>query len=217
MSNMDIWDNVSKTDTRFTKHVNQRGGYTAISPQYQAKEATDQFGPYGKGWGLSSSEFDMSILADTGMVIHKAIFFYFDKGDRVEFPISNSITIMVGSRADTDWCKKVETNTISKALSRLGFNADVFMGMFEDLEYLNDLNNEMAIKNAADKEAEKLKQSEALTNDCLKVIEQINAATSLNIVEGLFKTMARRVKDKDKSLMIQLTQAKDAAKDRLNG
>ena len=60
--NLKLWDAVEKTDLQFTKHVNQRGGYTAISPQYQLKCATEQFGAYGAGFGLSVSDFDMSIF-----------------------------------------------------------------------------------------------------------------------------------------------------------
>lgn len=162
MSNLKLWDSVQKTDTTFTKQVNQRGGYTAISPQYQLKVATEQFGPYGAGFGLCSSDFDMSIFEATGIVIHKAVFFYILDGQRHEFPLSNAIEAARGKGdkryVDTDFAKKVETNTVSKALSKLGFNADVFMGMMEDQSYLNELQNEMAMQKADDKDAEVIKQ-----------------------------------------------------------
>lgn len=162
MSNLKLWDSVQKTDTTFTKQVNQRGGYTAISPQYQLKVATEQFGPYGAGFGLCSSDFDMSIFEATGIVIHKAVFFYILDGQRHEFPLSNAIEAARGKGdkryVDTDFAKKVETNTVSKALSKLGFNADVFMGMMEDQSYLNELQNELAMQKADDKDAEVIKQ-----------------------------------------------------------
>lgn len=160
--NLKLWSAVEKTDLQFTKTVNQRGGYTAISPQYQLMEATKQFGPYGFGFGLCQSDFDMSIFEATGIVIHKAVFFYMFEGKRCEFPLSNAIeaakTTKNGRYVDTDFAKKVETNTVSKALSKLGFNADVFMGMMEDQSYLAELQNEIAIQKADDKDAEIVRQ-----------------------------------------------------------
>ncbi len=220
MSNLDFWNSVERTDLDFVKKVNQRGGYTAISPQYQLKKATEKFGVYGKGFGLCKSHFNMSMYEFDGVVIHEASFFYVLDGERVEFPISNAIqaakTSQKGKFVDVDFAKKVETNTVSKALSKLGFNADVFMGMFEDDQYIFELNNEQSVDKAADKDEEQAKQAKALYADTNKVIEQVSSATTLSEVEGLFKAMFRRINNKDQSLVLALTKAKDKAKERLN-
>ena len=76
MGNLDLWNSVEETDLSFAKKVNQRGGYTAISPQYQLKKATEKFGSYGKGFGLCESKFNMSIYEFDGVVIHEAVFFW---------------------------------------------------------------------------------------------------------------------------------------------
>ena len=55
--NLKLWEAVEKTDPEFTRKVNARGGFTAIGAQYQRKMATEQFGPYGRGWGLESMKF----------------------------------------------------------------------------------------------------------------------------------------------------------------
>ena len=216
MNNLDFWLSVEKTDLDFAKKVNQRGGYTSIAPQHQLKNATEKLGPYGKGFGLSESDFNMSIYEIDGVVLHKAVFFYVLDGERIEFPISNAIQAArvspKGKFVDVDFAKKVETNTVSKALSKIGFNADVFMGMFEDDNYLHDLNNEQVLEKAANKDEEKAKQAQALYTDTNKVIEQIKTAQSLNEVAGLYKAMIRRIGDKDKGLTIALTKAKDEAK-----
>jgi signal recognition particle subunit SEC65 len=187
--NLKLWDAVEKTDLQFTKHVNQRGGYTAISPQYQLKCATEQFGAYGAGFGLSVSDFDMSIFEATGIVIHKAMFFYMMDGQRYEFPLSNAIeaakTTKNGRYVDTDFAKKVETNTVSKALSKLGFNADVFMGMMEDQSYLAELQNEMALQKADDKDAEIINQRleyDAWKQNELKVYPSLQTLNALTTV-----------------------------------
>ena len=220
MSNLYLWKSVEKTDLSFVKKVNQRGGYTAISPQYQLKKATEKFGSYGFGFGLSESNFNMSIYEFDGVVIHEAVFFYLRDGERVEFPISNAIqaakTTKNGKFVDVDFAKKVETNTVSKALSKIGFNADVYMGMFEDDQYLFDLDNEQRIEKAANKDDEAAKQAHALYTDTNKVIEQINNASTMSEIEGLFKAMFRRIGNKDDSLILALTKAKDKAKGKFN-
>jgi len=219
--NLKLWNSVQATDLFFVKKVNQRGGYTAISPQYQLKTATSKFGAYGKGFGLCKSNFNMSIYEHDGVVIHEAVFFYVLDGERVEFPISNAIQAAKATKngkfVDVDFAKKVETNTVSKALSKIGFNADVYMGMFEDDNYLYELGNEQAIEKAADKHEEKAKQSRELYADANKVIDQINNANTENEVKGLYTAMIRRINGKDDTLTIALTKAKDEAKERLNG
>ena len=57
MTNMDLWDAVSTTDPKNTKHINQRGGFTAICAYSQIMAATEQFGPVGLGWGWGIVEF----------------------------------------------------------------------------------------------------------------------------------------------------------------
>lgn len=216
MSNLEIWNQVKETDPQHTKHAKQRGGYTSIKPQYQIQEATKIFGPYGSGWGFQSIEMDYSTVDTMGLVMVKAVFFYLLNGELKTFPINNSWSAKMGDRIDTDFVKKAETNTMSKALSKLGFSADIYMGMFDDPNYVEYVSGEKAIENAVDKESEKAKQMEALKNDCFKVIEQIDGATSLGIVEGLYKTMVRKINGRSKPLMMELEKSKDNAKERLS-
>ncbi len=161
MSNLKLWNKVDKTDPKFTKSVSMNGGYTAIAPQYQLKKATEQFGPYGKGFGLSSSEMDFSLIEKFGAVFHKAVFFYVIEGERQEFPISNSAKIVTGKNNyfDDDFAKKIETNTVSKALSKIGFCADVFMGMFDLPGYAEHVSGEIGQEEAI-KESETIQQEQ---------------------------------------------------------
>jgi hypothetical protein len=145
--NLGLWESVETTDPQFTTKVNQRGGFTAIGAQYQLKNATSLFGPFGHGFGVKD-ELYTPILNDT-LIVYTATFFY--KYDYVvgygdasvdatingEFPISSSIKVIMGSRIDDDCIKKVATDALTKGLSKLGFNADVFMGRFDDNKYVN--------------------------------------------------------------------------------
>lgn len=191
--NLGLWSKVDKTDPAMTKQVNQRGGFTSIDSTYQSRRATEQFGPYGSGWGLEVSEFEFSMLEQTGMVIHKATFFYTLEGKRVTFPIHNAIKPMMGTKPDEDWAKKVETNTISKALSRLGFSADVFMGMFEDASYVQAANVEQQIAKAEERDATVSAKQEELKDYVLKQLEAINSSKTENEINGITKVALRHL------------------------
>jgi len=137
---MRIWDAVSKTNPAHTKQVNQRGGFTAISANYQIMRATEVFGPIGIGWGYDCAE---PIFQETLMIVPVT----FWHGDR-----SNTFGPIYGceewkdknGRVDSDAPKKAMTDGITKALSQLGFNADVFLGMYDDNKYVERLKREFA-------------------------------------------------------------------------
>ena len=134
-----IWSKVDTTDPKYTKKVNQRGGFTAIGAQYQLKKATELFGPFGKGWGVAGESFHH--YENDGLFLYSAMLWYKLEGDEQEhrFPISSSITYRKNGRIDDDFAKKVATDALTKGLSKLGFNADVFMGMFDDNKYVSSL------------------------------------------------------------------------------
>ena len=141
MSNLDLWNSVEKTNPAYTKKANVKGNkITSISPQYQMLNATEQFGSYGSTWGFKDIQLDYALL-DKGLIVFKGLFFY-PKG---EFPIINSIGIYkdnAQTKIDDDFAKKVETDALTKALSKLGFNADIFMGKFDDCRYLAEITAE---------------------------------------------------------------------------
>ena len=146
MGNLELWNKVEKTNPAHTKSANVRGNkITAIAPQQQIKNATEQFGSYGIGWGFKSAQFDYAMLEKTGIVVFNGVF-YFPKG---EFPISSSISAYKDgamTKPDADFAKKVETDALTKALSKLGFNADVFMGLFDDHKYVQMMQDEFKEK-----------------------------------------------------------------------
>ena len=149
--NMAIWDAVSTTDPKYTTKVSLgRFGFTAIGAQYQLKTATKMFGPIGMGWGVINEKFDeVGMHTDTGLVLYRATFWYKLNDIQYSFPIHSSIKYAIGGRLDDDFAKKVATDALTKGLSKLGFNADVFMGMFDDNKYVRSLTEttEVAKKN----------------------------------------------------------------------
>jgi uncharacterized protein YllA (UPF0747 family) len=60
--------------------------------------------------------------------------------------------------------KKIETDTLTKAISKLWFNADIFMGKFDDLRYIEEMNEEFKLRDAKKswtKEAKLLEEKQA--------------------------------------------------------
>lgn len=191
--NLKIWEKVDKTDVEHTKFVNQRGGYTSIDATYQALKATEMFGPYGKGWGLKSIDYNYSMLEATKMVMCSAVFFYTLDGKEYSFPIHNAINPMMGAKPDEDFCKKLETNTISKALSRLGFSADIFMGKFDDQEYVAQLKTEQEIEKAENRDAEIQQKRQDTIDYVSRHAESIKSSKNAHETKQIAKAAIRHL------------------------
>lgn len=144
-SNVKLWEAVKTTDPKHQKPVEYgKRKFTAVDPQWQLQQATKLWGPYGERWGLCDLKHEivrMDGFSTEGPYIEYAIilsakFFYpSSSGEEVSFEIMNDDKFVRGQET----LKKLVTNTRSKALSWLGFSADVFMGMYDDIEYVKDL------------------------------------------------------------------------------
>jgi len=217
MSNLELWDKVKTTDPSHVKKVNMRGGFSSIAPQYQIQCATEQFGPYGKGWGFVSCDFDYSQLAVTRLVLVNAVFFYVIDGERHTFPINNSWPVMSKKDViDDDFAKKAETNTMSKALSKLGFSADIFMGEYDNPDYVEHISNEFALEKAEDKIEEQAKQEAEHQKWLNESIKLIATCQSNNELKGLYTGLVRKANlRKDMIAIKKFEDAKDKRKDQL--
>ena len=142
---LELWNKVEKTNPKYTKKANVKGNkITSIAPQFQIMNATEQFGSYGATWGFKNINFDYS-LKEFGLVVFKALFYY----PNGEFEITNSIKLYIDNaqtKIDDNFAKKLETDALTKALSKLGFNADIFLGKFDDVRYVNEMTKEFAPK-----------------------------------------------------------------------
>ncbi len=144
INNLELWNKVEKTNPKYTKKANVGGNpITSIAPQYQIKNVTEQFGTYGKTWGFKKLDFDYTLASEFGLVVLDAVFFY----PGGEFPIKNAQKLFMDNaktKIDDNFAKKLETDTLTKAISKLGFNADIFLGLFDDVKYLAEVTKEFA-------------------------------------------------------------------------
>lgn len=150
--NMKLWNAVSETDPAHTKQANVKGNrITSINPQHQIKMATIEWGSYGKTWGFKEIKLGYELM-DFGLVTFYGLFYYPDG----EFPIINTIGIYkdnAKTKLDDDFAKKVETDALTKALSKLGFSADIFMGKYDDSRYVSEVTEKFAAKKALENPA----------------------------------------------------------------
>ena len=132
---MFIWDSEKHTPAAETNKVNRRGGFTAVNHQYQMMRGTQLWGPYGEKWGMDIISMQFIGETPTSLLLHCK--FYYPSpidGKRCEFEVLNDWPFKPGD----DSAKKALTNTRSKALSMLGFSADVYHGYHDNQDYLKD-------------------------------------------------------------------------------
>jgi hypothetical protein len=138
--NLELWNAVSETDPKYTKRV-AFGKYVFhdIDSTWNTKRATALWGPYGSTWGLV--DFHVTQIygpADNGVVgmIVQGTFKYpggsFDIAADMPYDPKGEVL------------KKLQTMCLSKALSRLGFSADVYEGKFDDSAYVKEMEEKYA-------------------------------------------------------------------------
>ena len=140
MSNMGLWRSVEKTNPAHTKEVNFGRKITAIDPYRQIENATEQFGPAGEGWGWESKRVDHLPTNEVCVLIsmwHGAGVGRIEQWGQASLYIDKA-----EKRKDTDCMKKATTDGITKCLSLLGFNADIFLGKFDDNKYIQQAKKE---------------------------------------------------------------------------
>jgi hypothetical protein len=181
MSNLKLWDAVKKTDPAYTKPASKgQFNFTSVAPMYQNMKATEQFGIQGIGWGVvvGSEVFTEKEYGTTTIISYDAVLFFNVDGVRGEIPIhaSEKSCYMTNGykgkegymKIDDEVRKKVVTNAKTKGLSELGFSADIFMGQFDDPNYVDYLNFEISLEKADDREAETKGKIEEFNDWCKK-------------------------------------------------
>ena len=180
-NNLRLWDAVKKTDPAFTKQASKgQFNFTSVAPMYQNLKATEQFGIQGIGWGIvvGSETFTEKEYGTTTILSYDATLFFIVEGERGELPIHASEKSCYKTngykgkegymKIDDEVRKKVVTNAKTKGLSELGFSADIFMGQFDDPNYVDYLNFEMSLEKADDKDQEIKAKIEEFNEWCKK-------------------------------------------------
>lgn len=215
-NNLVLWDSVEQTDPEYTKGYKGAGGFsgTAINAMYLVRKATEQFGPVGIGWGWTvlDDRYDKgapiahfvdvagdkkAALSDHSELVHTLkIELWYKVGDQIGKVTGYGHTPMVysnkyGIQTENEPAKKSLTDAIKKCLSMLGFSADVFLGDYDDKDYVAQVQAEKSIEKAENREAEIAAQKKELTDYIERHIELINTATTAHEVNGIARTSLR--------------------------
>jgi len=147
--NMDLWDSVSETDVEHTKQVTFGRKFTAIDAHSQIMAATRMFGPVGTGWGYTTEYGFHDTTKGETFIWCDLTLWYRQPNEKEPFFVGKfgpvrGMAIIQGidkegelRPSDNDAGKKAMTDALTKSLSHLGFNADVFLGRFDDNKYVD--------------------------------------------------------------------------------
>jgi hypothetical protein len=203
LDNMHLWEELCETDPDYTKEVGFRGGFTSIDPQWQILRMTETFGPCGKGWGFEE-ETDRLII-DPDNIIHetKVNVWWRDESDQIRYlgAVPTAAMYMSDGRIDLDAPKKAQTDALTKSFSRLGLSADVFLGMFDDPSYVQEL------KDKKDGPATETQVQKVVAIGKLKGeewVEQVCKHFAIDSLEDIKRSQAERVLER----MAQESQGK---------
>jgi hypothetical protein len=237
---MEIWDNLFKTDPAYTK-AGKVGGMmiTSISPMYVIRALTEQFGPAGEGWGYDIVEerfdngapiFKKGNGKDTDEVLcfeqlHTVLLegWYRLEGEKVALPRQFGHTPYIyrskyGPISDLEAPKKSVSDALKKSFSMIGVGADIFLGMFDDPSYVEQVANESAMAKADDKDAEAVKQQEEYEEWRTSHLKTFSESVSKNEANKLFTLIARKMeRHNDQGGLRKLNQIKEELSEKFKG
>lgn len=147
-TNMRLWDVLGKTDPAHTKQFQRAGGFkgTALKPMWVWQRLTEQFGPFGEGWGCDKPEFQM-VPAGGELLVFCTVAGWHGSRDNAVWGVGGDKVIAVtksGPRADDEAFKKAFTDALMNAFKFIGAGADIHMGRFDDNKYVEQLKDEFA-------------------------------------------------------------------------
>ncbi|EAA6842048.1 hypothetical protein DRX19_13555 [Salmonella enterica subsp. enterica] len=219
--NLELWKDVFKTDERFTTAFSVNGGGTSINGTYMTMIATREFGPKGIGWGVDILEerFDNGapitrtvkgtdgnntwelipdgvggILTEKHHIIKIRLWYIRNgvRGEEISFGCTPYIySSKHGLICDGEATKKSLTDATKKALSALGFCADIFMGLYDNQEYRQKNKAEFALKNASENAEDAARVRQELDDKLTRVASTLASAVSENEINKVYSSIAR--------------------------
>ncbi|EMM5730669.1 hypothetical protein RFI15_000365 [Klebsiella aerogenes] len=221
--NLELWKRVFKTDERFTKAFTHNGCGTSINGTYLTMLATREFGPKGIGWGVDILEerFDIGapitrqvkgkdnnaswelVLDGNGNTVneqHHVVtvrLWYILNGVRGEETAYGCTPYIYGSKygitCDGEATKKSLTDATKKALSGLGFSGDIFMGLYDNLEYRQRNKAEFDLKNASETAEDAVRLRQEFDDKLSRVANTLAHGVTVNEINGVFSPIAREI------------------------
>ena len=191
-STMAIWNQVCVTDTAKQRIKAVKLGaraFTAIDAQGQIKTATEMWGPYGQHWGVRGCVYTPigesitdGVRVPVAMML--AAEFYAPE-------IAFGLTVDRVYKPNDEVCKKMLTDLTTKALSRLGFNSDVFEGAFDACPHSQPAQRQPAQRQPEQRQPEQRQQAAAaddgggLADRLHDTVRQFCDLTGANMIDAM--------------------------------
>ncbi len=221
-TNIDLWKSVEQTPASQVKPAKLNGvACKSVKPHYQRMRATEMFGPFGEGWGVipESVKFERTQIGDTHLLHYTATMFYIFKGKRGEFPICSTekeaYVTSAGKgylKIDDTADKKVATNALTKGLSFLGFSADVFHGLYDDINYVNHMQSE----EIGEKEIKQIDEKHEYQEWRSKALSELALCDTVASLEKLYFSVLRKMNEKgDSKAVVKAEEVKTARLNKL--
>ncbi|KLF68600.1 hypothetical protein [Klebsiella aerogenes] len=194
---------------------------TSINAEYMIMRATEIFGPIGSRWGYEIQEdrmipgapFSEPVYKDDkfvgtrmlrdgdGTLLYEQnhsirIRLWYQNGDEEGSVIAYGATPYMfktkhGIKCDGEAQKKSLTDALKKALSLLGFSADVWLGLYDTPEYQKENTIEFDIRNASDKAEDITRLRKELDEKFKLNTESMRTAVTRNEVSGIASSLTR--------------------------
>tara|TARA_R110000751_G_scaffold77254_2_gene155893 strand:+ start:248 stop:898 length:651 start_codon:yes stop_codon:yes gene_type:complete len=194
--NTSLWDQVFATDPAYTKFVKVGRGFTTIDAYYQVKTATEVFGPVGLGWGWKTDE----TYTDGVVIVKMHLWYKHPDSGEVSQPVVHfgcKALMNKSGRVNEDAVKSATTDALTKALSYIGFNGDVFLGLFDDNKYVEMQQQKFAEK----EEAPSSEQGELLAS----LLMEISTAFDMAALKALRPKLSAAKETLNKAMVRELS------------
>lgn len=164
MENLKVWESVKTTDLAYTKE-SKNGGYksTSINGHYMVMKATELFGVCGIGWGyevleerFNDGEEILRLTNEKTEVIGHCVnhtlklrLWFKHEGEKGEIIDYGHTPYKYWNRTggywicDSEVSKKSLTDAIKRCLSKIGICADIFLGEWDNQEYVKESQEEV--------------------------------------------------------------------------
>lgn len=228
--NLSLWTQVEQTDPNHITVMN-RGQSTqrnTIKAHFQKERATELFGVYGLDWGVEvgTEEYSRNNFGDVHLLHYTAVMYYTFKSKQGRMPIAASIKECYVSNkgkliVDHEAIKKVRTDALTKGLSELGFNADIYKGYHDQAgyeEYVASEIAEAAQEKAEDEAIAKAEEYKKWKEKAVGEFALVNTVKAVNTFKTKFIRKATAMGDNNAIKMfseaadIRIEELKEAAK-----
>lgn len=187
MENLDHWNLFADIDPKFTKAITgkQYKG-TSPNPQYVIRCLTEMFGPVGIGfgWRVVSEEF----REIGGETLHwcRIEFWHTDRANVVESYGQTKAAYVTGSgkqMVDEDAPKKSLTDAIIKAASWVGIGANIFLGRWDDIKHMAQVEAEYKAKEKSNEQPKEISRNpREVANALISTVGRATTYAHLNTI-----------------------------------